>query len=70
MPSEPQASVRSDRPHSLREWVFTPQFLYRAGLILLLALYLRSLTFDFVYDDLRLQVSPWIQSWRESMRRV
>ncbi len=32
-------------------------------MLLLLCLYLRTVGFDFVYDDLMIPVSPWIQSW-------
>lgn len=42
---------------------FTPDALFRFGLLILIALYLRSLTFDFVYDDLFIPLNPWIQSW-------
>src|SRR3954467_529466 len=64
MQQEPQASTSQvDRPQRLMELAATPAFLFRAGLVVVLALYLRTLAFDFVYDDLALPVSPWLASW-------
>ncbi|WP_228370661.1 tetratricopeptide repeat protein [Candidatus Korobacter versatilis] len=44
-------------------WVPSSQAIFRAGLVLLLALYIRTLSFDFVFDDLLFQRIPWIHSW-------
>ena len=64
MSSRPNALTTSERrPRTLEEWLFTPEALFRAGLLLIVCLYIRTLNFDFVYDDLTIQVSPWIQSW-------
>ena len=57
-------SVTHSAPAASRwEAVLTPDMLFRAGVLLLIALYLRTLTFDFVYDDLLIPLNPWIQSW-------
>jgi hypothetical protein len=44
-------------------WLVQPDMLFRLGLLLVIALYLRTLTFDFVYDDLFIPINPWIHSW-------
>ena len=51
------------RPAGASEWLLQPNNIFRVGMLLLLCLYLRTITFDFVYDDLLIPLSPWIQSW-------
>src|SRR5581483_5310688 len=41
----------------------SPGLLLRLGLLLVIALYLQDLRFEFVYDDLMIPVSPLNQSW-------
>jgi len=62
MPSDLQP-VTSRAPSKIESWIVQPDFIFRAGLFLILALYLRTLAFDFVYDDLFIPISPLIQSW-------
>lgn len=48
---------------SASTWISNPAVLFRLGILLVVALYIRSISFDYVYDDLGIPVSPWIQSW-------
>lgn len=51
------------KPAHWAEWLLQPKVMFRGGMLLLVCLYLRTVGFDFVYDDLLIPVSPWIQSW-------
>jgi hypothetical protein len=56
------AEVAMHKPSGLA-WLTQPDMIFRIGLLLVLALYLRTLAFDFVYDDLFIPVNPWLLSW-------
>ncbi len=59
----PGAATTARKPTQVIDWLLQPKILFRAGLLLVLCLYIRAVGFDFVYDDLMIPVSPWIQSW-------
>ncbi len=45
-------------------WWLRPGVWVTAGLLLILALYARTATFDFVSDDQTIPNNPWLQSWK------
>jgi hypothetical protein len=61
---EPPAAAKAaiHKPTSMA-WLTQPDTIFRISLLLVIALYLRTLKFDFVYDDLLIPLNPWIQSW-------
>jgi hypothetical protein len=61
-PSAP-VSRSVNKPGDLVIWLSGPFVLFRFGLVLIFALYIRTIGFDFVYDDLLIPVSPLIRSW-------
>ncbi|MGZ4815136.1 MAG: tetratricopeptide repeat protein [Terriglobales bacterium] len=47
-------------------WYLRPAVLIRAAVGLMFVVYLRTITFDFVYDDhLQISLNPWLESWRQ-----
>lgn len=46
------------------QWLLQPAILLRAIMLLIVALYFRTIAFDFVYDDLTLLTNPWMESWK------
>jgi len=47
-------------------WYSRPAVLLRLLLVLTFAIYLRAVTFDFVYDDhYQIALNPWLESWRQ-----
>ena len=57
------SSLSISKPQTFDAWIGRPDMIFRAGMVLIVALYLRTILFDFVYDDLTIPLSPWIQSW-------
>lgn len=55
------------KPRDLRGWILQPGVLVRLGVVLIVALYARTVAFDFVYDDFAIPVSPLLQSWHGVM---
>jgi hypothetical protein len=47
-------------------WYLRPQVLIRLALALTFVVYLRTIAFDFVFDDhLQISLNPWLESWRQ-----
>ena len=47
-------------------WYLRPATLIRAALALTFLVYLRAVTFDFVFDDhLQISLNPWLESWKQ-----
>jgi tetratricopeptide (TPR) repeat protein len=63
MPPPLDPSRLATKPRDLADWLVQPSTIVRLGVILIVALYARTIGFDFVYDDLTISVSPLIQSW-------
>ena len=63
MQSAPQVHAPAHPSKPWSSWLLRRDVLLRIGLVLLICLYARTLRFDFVYDDLMIPVSPWVQSW-------
>jgi tetratricopeptide (TPR) repeat protein len=67
------AEVKSEKnPESERalaspgwaEWLMRPAVLLRATFLLTLLIYLRTITFDWVFDDhVQVVLNPWLSSW-------
>ena len=52
------------RPLDWADWVMQPAVLLRATFLLTLGVYLRTVTFDWVFDDhLQVTLNPWLASW-------
>jgi len=53
------------RPVSLREWLLRPEVMVRLALTVVFLTYVRTVLFDFVFDDhLLILMNPWMESWR------
>lgn len=53
----------TNRVEALARWLLQPGIFLRIGMVILAALYVRTVTYDFVYDDLTGLVSE-AQSWK------
>ncbi len=51
------------KPRDLADWLLQPNWLVRLGIVLTVALYARTIGFDFVYDDFSIPLSPLLHSW-------
>jgi hypothetical protein len=51
------------KPRDFTDWFLQPNLLARLGVVLIFALYARTIAFDFVYDDFSIPISPLLQSW-------
>lgn len=62
---QPRLSHGGDRLQTICRWFVQPQIILRFVLYLTTLLYLRTLPFDYVYDDtLLLLFNPGMQSWK------
>ena len=54
-----------DRVQGLSQWFIQPDVLIRTTLYLTALIYLRTIVFDYVYDDnLLITFNPWMESWK------
>lgn len=52
------------RPVDWAEWLMRPAVLLRVTFLLTFIVYLRTITFDWVFDDhLQVTMNPWLASW-------
>jgi tetratricopeptide (TPR) repeat protein len=63
MPHQLDSPPIVTKPRDLTDWLLQPNLLVRLGILLIVALYARTIAFDFVYDDYSIPVSPLLQSW-------
>jgi Tfp pilus assembly protein PilF len=61
------ASVADGNPAAGKPpWYLRPAILLRVVLAATFLVYLRTITFDFVFDDhLQISLNPWLESWRQ-----
>ena len=53
------------RLHLLSRWLMQPRVIIRVVLYLIALLYLRTVLFDYVYDDsFLILLNPWMESWK------
>jgi protein O-mannosyl-transferase len=63
---ERKPSRHSAHLESLCEWFLRPAVLIRTVLYLTALLYLRTIAFDYVYDDsFLILTNPWMESWKQ-----
>ncbi len=58
-------STHAPAPASVTPWILRPATLLRVALALTFLVYLRTIAFDFVFDDhLQIALNEWLDSWR------